>query len=95
MNNFNKEYFRLEKFDISNFYIDPTLQMITVSRFENKQKAMDYYNTMKINQTMLKDINQSKQTKIYVISDDNYNIYFKNKEKREAYDEFFIQYYLN
>jgi hypothetical protein len=95
LNNFNKEYFRLEKFDISNFYIDPTLQMITVSRFENKQKAMDYYNTMKINQTMLKDINQSKQTKIYVISDDNYNIYFKNKEKREAYDEFFIQYYLN
>ncbi|HOF16051.1 MAG TPA: tetratricopeptide repeat protein [Bacteroidales bacterium] len=95
LNNFNKEYFRLEKFDISNFYIDPTLQMITVSRFENKQKAMDYYNTMKINQTMLKDINQSKQTKIYVISDDNYNIYFKNKEKREVYDEFFIQYYLN
>ncbi len=95
LNNFNKEYFRLDKFDISNFYIDPTSQMLTLSRFENKQKAMDYYNAIKGNQTILADINQSKQTKIYVISDDNYNIYFKNKDKREAYDEFFIKYYLN
>jgi len=94
LNNFNKEYFRLEKFDISNFYIDNTQQMLTISRFENKQKAMDYYLVMKSNQTHLLDLNKANRVKIYVISDDNYTIFFKNKNKRASYDEFFTKYYL-
>ena len=41
--NFNKEYFRLNSFDVSNFYIDNMTQMVTISRFDNKTKAMEYY----------------------------------------------------
>ena len=94
INNFDKEYFRLDKLDISNFYIDNTQQMLTISRFENKQKAMEYYSVMKNNQTHLLDLNKANHVKIYVISDDNYNIFFKNKDKREDYDDFFKKYYL-
>jgi len=53
IHNFNKEFFRMYTFDISSFYIDNTLQMLTISRFENKEKAMEYYLQMKINQTHL------------------------------------------
>jgi len=95
ISNFNKEYFRMEKFDISNFYIDNTQQMITISRFENKQKAMEYYWAMKNNQTHLDELNKAKRTKIYVISDDNYTIFFRNKDRRMEYDDFFNKYYLD
>ncbi|MDD4209705.1 MAG: tetratricopeptide repeat protein [Bacteroidales bacterium] len=95
ISNFNKEYFRMEKFDISNFYIDNTQQMITISRFENKQKAMEYYWAMKNNQTHFDELNKAKRTIIYVISDDNYTIFFRNKDRRMEYDDFFNKYYLD
>lgn len=95
INNFNKEYFRMEKFDISNFYIDNTQQMITISRFENKQKAMEYYWAMKNNQTHFGELNKVTRTKIYVISDGNYTIFFRNKDRRQEYDDFFNKYYLD
>ncbi|MDD2687044.1 MAG: tetratricopeptide repeat protein [Bacteroidales bacterium] len=95
IHNFNKEFFRMYTFDISSFYIDNTLQMLTISRFENKEKAMEYYLQMKINQTHLSDLNMAKRTTVYVISDDNYTIFYKNKQKRPAYDEFFNTYYLD
>jgi DNA-binding transcriptional MocR family regulator len=50
---------------------------------------------MKINQTHLSDLNMAKRTTVYVISDDNYTIFYKNKQKRPAYDEFFNTYYLD
>lgn len=94
INNFNKEFFRLSKFDLSNFYIDNTQQMVTISRFENKQQAMEYYHVMKTNQTHLQELNKAKQAKIYVISDDNYTLFFKNINLRDSYNEFFVKYYL-
>lgn len=93
--NFNKEYFRMNTFDISNFYIDNTSQMITVSKFENKNKAMEYYMLVKNNKKYFEETNRDKDAKIYVISDQNYTLFFKQKEKRKEYDQFFIDNYLN
>lgn len=95
ISNFNKEFFRLNKFDISSFYIDNTLQMITVSRFENKDKAMEYYNQLKINNTYFEDLHKTSKSNIYIISDDNYNVFYKNKNMRAEYDKFFNKYYLD
>ena len=93
INLFNKDFFRLEKFDVSSFYIDSEVQMITIGKFPNKSKAMDYYNLMKTDTTYLKDLSSSSTAKIYVISDANYNAFFRNKDKRVDYEKFFMEHY--
>lgn len=93
--NFNKEYYRLNTFDVSNFYIDNTTQMLTISRFENKEKAMEYYFQIKNNSKYFDDINHRKEVQVYVISDMNYTLFFKQKKKRAEYPRFFNDYYLN
>jgi len=94
---FGRDFFRLDKFEINSFYLDNTLQMITISNFQNKSKAMDYYNLMKVDTKYLESLNSNPEAKIYVISDVNYNPFYKNhqnKDKRTAYDAFFKEYYL-
>lgn len=94
LNSFNNEFFRLQKFDISNFYIDSDVQMVTISKFDNKSKAMDYYNVLKADKKYMEYLQKTPNTKIYVISDTNYTIFFRQKDKRSLYDEFFKEYYL-
>lgn len=90
---FNKDFFRLEHFDINSFYLDDVIQMITVGKFPNKSKAMDYYNLMRTDTKHLEVLNSSETTKIYVISDDNYRTFHHNKNKRTEYEKFFEEYY--
>ena len=92
---FNKEYFRLNSFDVSNFYIDNMTQMVTISRFENKAKAMEYYYQLKNNSKYFEELNASKEVRVYVISDQNYTLFYKQKKKRPEYEQFFKDYYLN
>ena len=96
LNAFSKEYFRLQQFDISNFYIDidNATQMVTISRFENKDKAMDYYNLLKVDNKHVGYLKDTPSTKIYVISAANYNTFFRQNEKRSQYDSFFNENYL-
>lgn len=91
---FNKEYFRREKFELANFYIDNTLQLVSVSKFANKEKAMEYYRLLLSDKKYMNPVNQNKQIKVYVISDANYTLYFQNKSIRADYDEFFSDNYL-
>ncbi|MBQ6666621.1 MAG: tetratricopeptide repeat protein [Bacteroidales bacterium] len=93
--NFNKEYFRLNSFDVSNFYIDNMTQMVTISRFDNKTKAMEYYYQLKSNSKYFGELNASKDVHVYVISDQNYTLFYKQKKKRPEYERFFNDYYLN
>jgi hypothetical protein len=93
INTFNKDFFRLYKFDINSFYIDDDHQMITIIQFPNKSKAMDYYSLMKTDMKYLSELNSSPSAKIYVIANTNYNTFFHNKEKQAAYEEFFLEYY--
>ena len=95
LNLFNNEFFSLHKFDaISSFYIDDVVQMITISKFDNKDKAMDYYNLLKVDTKRVGYLKNTPSTKIYVISDANYTTFFKQKDKREMYDDFFKENYL-
>ena len=97
LSNFNTEFFRLQKFDpISSFYLDDNVtQMVTISKFENKDKAMDYYNILKTDTKYVGYLKTTPSTKIYVISDANYVTFYKqNKDKRDQYDTFFKENYL-
>jgi len=91
---FSRDFFRLDKFDIGNFFLDDTNQMITVSRFQDKSKAMDYYKLMKTDTKYLETLNAAPNVKIYVISDANYLTFYHKKDKRAEYDKFFKEYYL-
>jgi len=90
---FNRDFFRLEKFEVTSFYIDETIQMISIIKFPNKSKAMDYYKLMKTDTKYLDDLNSSSSAKIYVITDANYTAFYRNKDKRSDYEKFFTEYY--
>ncbi len=94
LNSFDNDFFRLQKFEISSFYIDDVTQMVTIMKFENKDKAMDYYNLLKSDTKYVGYLKNTSSTKIYVISDANYLTFFKQKDKRSLYDSFFNDYYL-
>ena len=96
LHGFNTEFFRLQKFDISSFYLDNdnVTQMVTVSKFDNKEKAMDYYNLLKTDTKYVGYLKDAPSTKIYVISDVNYPIIYHQKDKRGEYDAFFKENYL-
>ncbi len=91
---FNKDYFRRETFDISSFYIDNTVQMVSISKFNNKEQAMDYYRLLKADSKYMETLNKTSKAKVYVISDANYTTFFKQKESRADYEEFFKNNYL-
>ncbi len=90
----NKMFFSTFDLQTSAIYIDDKNQMITVGKFENKTRAMDYYNFVKANQTVFAGINLANVTQ-YVISDKNYPIFYKNKSVRDDYPKFFDTNYLN
>ena len=94
LNGFNTEFFRLQKFEINSFYTDEITQMVTISKFDNKNKAMDYYNLLKTDTKYVGYLKNASSTKIYVISDANYITFHRQIDKRSEYDNFFKENYL-
>ena len=88
ISDFNKKYFSTVTFEVSSLYLDNTTQMITVSKFPNKSKAMDYFNYIKTQSDVMKGIKLNEVSQ-YLMSDKNYVLYYKNKEMRAQYDAFF------
>ena len=84
----NKNFFSTLELQTSAIYIDDKNQMITVGKFENKLRAMDFYNFVKANKTIFQGIAIGDITQ-YVISDRNYPIFYKNKAIRDLYPPFF------
>ena len=68
-------------------YLDNTTQMITVSRFNGKQKAMEILQFHKRPQRGDGQVD-TKQIKQYVLTDTSYVIYQKQKDRRQEYDNF-------
>ena len=81
-------------FTINSFYITQDKQIVTISRFENKEAAMDYYHAISRNEKFAGDI-ASEVITVYVMSAANYSNYYKKKDIRPQYDDFFNENYLN
>lgn len=94
LSDFNKEFYSLQKFTINSFYINQDEQIVTVSRFRNADAAMDYYNAVLRNDKFKADV-MAKNIIPYVMSATNYSTYYKEKDKRNLYEEFFSKNYLN
>ena len=91
--NFNREFFSLEQFNLNSFFINKTDQMITISKFKDKEKAMNYYNIMVKNPIFSSRL-ASGHYNIYAMSSTNYTSYYNMKDKRDMYPDFFKDNYL-
>lgn len=91
---FNNTYFGLKKLTVSSFLIDNKRQMITVSKFDNKDDAMDYYHILMKNEAFEAEI-ESGIIEVYAMSANNYTSFYNKRESRKDYPEFFKDNYLN
>lgn len=90
---FHAEFFRNSKLRITNSFIDKDNQILIIRSFENKEDAMEYYDTFRLEKNMLKNINSAPNYKKFVISTKNFTVLFRNKNT-DVYQLFFEKSYL-
>ena len=93
LSDFNSKNFSTLNLTISNVFIDNTRQMITITNFENKEKAMLYFNLLKSDKNVFAKLSPSDYIQ-FIISVDNYPKMFKNKDI-DNYNAFFLKNYFN
>jgi len=92
VSDYNTKYFSFNNLSISNVFLNDRNQLITVSSFENKEKVMLYYNSIKENKEVFVKIDPSKVIQ-FVITVENYGTFYKNKNV-DKYLDFFKEAYL-
>ena len=90
--NFNQQYYSIQKFKISNFFIDQTHQIITIDKFTQKETAMEYYHNI-IQEKNFSQKVRDRSLSIYAISSTNYTTFCNKKDERASYPAFFNEYY--
>lgn len=90
---FNREFFSLQHFNVSSFFVDNTRQMITIAKFADGGKATDYYGILVKNDMFRNDIADGNIT-AYPMSSTNYTAFYNNKPARPLYEDFFRENYL-
>ncbi len=90
---FNNTFFSLQHFNISSFYINNTQQMVTVAKFSNKDKAMEYFNILLKNENFSPDVANGNII-VYPISSTNYTTFYNKVDERSLYPEFLKKHYL-
>ena len=78
VSDFNNKYFKLANLKVSSVLLGKDHHMISVKKFKNKDKAMDYHMAFTQNTDMLKDIN-SKGFDFFAISYENYPVFYSDK----------------
>ncbi|MBP7497730.1 MAG: tetratricopeptide repeat protein [Bacteroidales bacterium] len=92
ISDFNLEQYSLEKFNVNSSFLGSDLHIITVSNFENKEKAMKYFNHIKSDPDFKADM-ENITYQHFIISANNYTLLFKNRDV-EKYNIFFEENYL-
>ena len=88
----NMKYNSLDNLTISSVLLDQNRQMITVSNFEDKVKAMAYYNNIRNSEYVLSGFGFGDYAH-FVLSSENYKIFYQQKDEEE-YLKFFAKTYL-
>lgn len=77
---------------VSSLLLNNNTELVVVNEFKNSSKAVDYYNEVRYNETVFKDIEEEAYT-VFAISEFNYGIFFREKDI-PAYMRFFTNNYL-
>lgn len=91
ISDYNLKHNSLDKLSTSSLFLDDTKQMITVSNFENKEKAMMYFSGLTSNEYVITGLDENSWSP-FIISVENYPILYKNKDI-DTYKEFFEENY--
>ncbi|HPX34030.1 MAG TPA: tetratricopeptide repeat protein [Bacteroidales bacterium] len=92
LSDFNANNFRLSQLKINSIVFDNDLQLVTVGNFENAEKAMVYYNSV-LNNDYITSPLEGTDTSFFVITTDNYPLFYREKEI-QGYMKFFERTYL-
>jgi tetratricopeptide (TPR) repeat protein len=95
ISNFNSQFFSLQRFNVNSFYLDQKdqTQMVSITRFKNKETAMEYYHAMVQNEFFKPSIAKGGM-KVCVMSATNYTTFYNNIASRVTYQKFFEENYL-
>ena len=89
LSDFNTLNFSTEDVGITSVFLDKTYQMIIVKAFDGKTKTMNYFNMIKAKPDLFSDLTAGS-FQSFVISEDNYSIFYKDKNITD-YQQFFSQ----
>jgi hypothetical protein len=93
ISDYNTKNFSRDNLTISNIYLNDNQQIVTIANFQDKEKAMLYYNDIKNNKDIFSKLKPSDCIQ-FVISADNYTKMYKNKDE-DNYYLFFTKNYLH
>lgn len=92
LSDFNSKYHGNETLQVNSLLLDGSQEMITVNNFENDERAMAYYNSIQNNPYIFTKLENTGFSD-FVISADNYPIFYRSKDIN-LYLRFFAKYYL-
>ena len=90
--NHNQKTFSLSNLSVNSLFLDDKNEVINVGRFENMQKAMDYLLSVEGNADIMQKL-QPAGFRHFVISAQNYPVFYQNKDVNK-YLDFFNKFYL-
>jgi len=93
LSDFNQNNFKLSQLKINSLVFDKEMQMVTVGNFENAEKAMTYYRSA-MNNTYITTPIEGAGAAAFVITVDNYPLFYREKDLN-TYLQFFEKQYLN
>lgn len=93
ISDFNQQRFSTQIFEIKAFLLGTENHLILIKSFENKREAKNYYTTFLYNETIMKEL-QKTEHKVFLISDENFTYFYKNKDI-EGYTDFFKKKYMD
>ncbi len=88
----NTQYFITKNLTVSSLFLSDKRHVLTVSRFSNQEDAESYYKIFASSDDIMNGI-EANNPVYFVISTDNYPVFYKDKDE-EAYLDFFRKYYL-
>jgi tetratricopeptide (TPR) repeat protein len=89
---FNTKYHSLENLQVNSLLLDGSQEMITVNNFDNDEKAMDYFASIQNNPYIFTKLESTGGYSDFVISADNYPVFYHNKDIKQ-YQRFFEKNY--
>ncbi len=88
---FHDEKFSEKELSVSNIHFEEGKQLLTITNFANQELAMDYFQSLMESDALTGE--EIGRMEAFVISVDNYPLFYQEKEL-EAYRRFFDHYYL-
>ncbi|NVN93669.1 MAG: tetratricopeptide repeat protein [Bacteroidetes bacterium] len=92
ISDFNRKYYSTSNLEITSIIYNKNIHLISVTQFENAEKAMLYYKTIRSNDYIYSSLDVNS-TSDFVITTDNFTTFYKLKDL-DGYQSFFKGQYL-